>query len=93
MLNHSGRLLRASLRIGVTMEGWRLALTEHSLPVTESMDDLNFWILSGLTCIALCVPYPDGKVMPKWRRPVLMISKVADPNLISHLTDPSEQSE
>jgi hypothetical protein len=78
---------------GITMERWRLVLKEHNLPATESTDDLNFWILSGLTCIAHCVPYPEGKVMPRWRRPVLMISKVADPNLILHLTDPSEESE
>jgi len=78
---------------GITMERWRLALKEHNLPVTESMDDLNFWILSGLTCIAICVPYPGGKIMPRWRRPVLMIQKVAGPKLISHVTDPSEDSD
>ena len=78
---------------GITMEGWRSALKEHNLPVTESTDDLNFWILSGSTCLALCVPYPGGKVMPRWRRPVLMVHKVADSNLISHLTNPPEEPE
>jgi len=69
----------------ITMEGWRLALEKHGLPYVESKDNLNYWILSGSTCIAACWPYPGGNEMPALTRPVLMVKKVIDFKMLADL--------
>ena len=72
---------------GITMREWRAALEERGLAFTESQDDLNYWILSGPTCIACCWPYPSGKPMPKLQRPVVLIKKVSDPKELTNIIE------
>lgn len=72
---------------GITMREWRSTLEQHGLQFTESQDDLNYWILSGPTCIACCWPYPGGKPMPRLQRPVVMIKKVLDPRKLTDIIE------